>query len=109
MQSLQDTVRAVLDLDRMGGGLLIRDTFTLVVYNTSFVSQKMIDIILEQHPLVDISMQSSETSTSGFVIVLTHASKSPVYVSSDFFQVMLAMLVLLSTTSVCGSLGPWAW
>jgi len=109
MQSLQDTVRAVLDIDRMGGGLLIRDTFTLVVYNTSFVSQKMIDVILEQHPLVDISMQSSETSTSGFVVVFTHASSSPVYVSSAFFQVMTAMLILLSTTSVCGDLGPWAW
>jgi len=106
MQSLQDTVRAVLDLDRMGGGMLIRDTFTLVVYNTSFVSQKMIDVILEQHPLVDISTQSSETSTSGFVVIFTQASTSHVYVSSAFFQVMLAMLVLLSTTCVCGGLGP---
>ena len=56
MESLRDTVRTVLNLERMGGGLLARDTFTLVVYNTSFVSQKMINVILEQHPLVDVSM-----------------------------------------------------
>ena len=94
---------------RCGTGLLARDTFTLVVFNTSFVSQKMIDVILEQHPLVDVSMQSSETSSSGFVIIFTRASSSLVFVSSAFFQVMLAGLVLLSTTSVCAGTGPWVW
>jgi len=109
MESLQDTVGAVLNIERMGGGLLARDTYTLVVFNMNFVSQKMIDVILEQHPLVDVSMQSSETSTSGFVVIFTRASSSPVYVSSAFFQVMLAGLVLLSTTSVCAGTGPWVW
>ena len=96
---LRRTVALILNTDRYGGTLHARDDSTLILKDYRCVSVHLLDLIHEQFPEVDITVQSHEDSASGFVLIFVLRDSPSVLRSSTFAQgVMLAGLVALALT-----------
>ena len=96
---LRRTVALILNTERYGGTLNQRDDSTLILKDYRCMSMHLLDLIHEQFPQVDITVQSHEESASGFVLIFVLRDSPSVLRSSTFAQaVMLAVLVALALT-----------
>ena len=95
MQGLRQTVLEVMDVQRNGSKLIQRDDNTLVLSNTTFVNHKMLDVICEQQPHVDISIVES-TKSDGFLVIFALCTKQSLFLSAHFMQIFLCMILIAS-------------
>jgi hypothetical protein len=99
IKSLRTTVSVVLNTDRYGGKLIERDDSTVVLKDYRCISMRLLDLIHEQFPQVDVTIQSHEDSVSGFVVVFVLRDSASVFRTSTFAQtVIFCCLVALSVT-----------
>ena len=101
MQALRTTVLQVLDVERKGGRLLVRDDCTLVLANMDFAAHASLALIAEQHPHTDITVGNSSASSSGYIICFTHRPQRALWQTSAFAQ--------LALTGACLLAGAWLW
>ena len=96
---LRTTISVVLHTDRYGGKLIERDDSTIILKDYRCISMRLLDLIQEQFPQVDVTVQSHEDSTSGFVVVFVMRDSASVLRTSTFAQaVIFCCLVALSLT-----------
>lgn len=97
MQALRRTVEQVLDTNKQGAKLLVRDESTLLLYDNTFMSQDAVQLILERCPRTDVSVQQCDSSRSGYVVQFSVQENRSVLLSSPFFYIaqctILCMLV----------------
>jgi hypothetical protein len=94
---LRRTVALILNTERYGGTLQQRDDSTLILRDFRCMSMHLLDLIHEQFPQVDITVQAHEDSAAGFVVIFVLRDSPSVVRSSTFAQgVILAGLVALA-------------
>jgi hypothetical protein len=99
MKCLHKTVAVVLNTARYGGKLIPRDDSTLILKDYRCISTRLLDLIHEQFPQVDVTIQSHEDSASGFVILFVLRDNTSLFRSSAFAQaVMFAFILTLTAT-----------
>ena len=99
IKCLRTTIAVVLNTERYGGRLIERDDSTIVLKDYRCISMRVLDLIHEQFPQVDVTVQSHEDSTSGFVVVFVMRDNASVFRTSTFAQaVIFCCLVALSLT-----------
>lgn len=94
MNALRDTISCVLDVDRKGSQLIQRDEHTLILAKHDYISQHLLDLIIEQHPAVEVSTQRNRNG-DGFIVVFYLCQHMPLAMSSHFVQVMLLAVTLV--------------
>ena len=97
MTRLQRTVALMLNIDRYGGKLHERDDSTIILKDYRCMSMRQLDLIHEQFPQVDITVQSHEDSASGFVVIFVVRDNPSVLRTSTFAQSVM-LCVLLATS-----------
>jgi hypothetical protein len=96
---LRNAVSVICNTDRYGGRLIQRDDSTLILKDYRCMSMHLFDLIQEQFPQVDITVQSHEDSASGFVVIFVMRDTRSVFRGSTFAQaVMLAGILALTLT-----------
>jgi len=97
MARLQRSVALMLNIDRYGGKLHERDDSTIILKDYRCMSMRQLDLIHEQFPQVDITVQSHEDSASGFVVIFVVRDNPSVLRTSTFAQSVM-LCVLLATS-----------
>ena len=100
MQALTQAIEHTLDTRRTGAQLVARDEYT-VLYHNEFLTQEVLELVLEQFPGTEIAVQRSEASRSGYVVQFTRLERRNVWLSSTCMHVLLTVLCLL-TVGVMG-------
>ena len=96
---LRRTVALILNTERYGGSLQQRDDSTLILRDFRCMSMHLLDLIHEQFPQVDITVQAHEDSASGFVVIFVARDNPSVLRTSTFAQaVMLCVLFAVTLT-----------
>ena len=93
MEHVCQSIRDVLELDRHGGTLMVRDDTTAVLVDHELITFHAQYMISTLHPNVRISTHSTDSSSSGFMVVFVYSRGKPVLCS--------AQAVLYSYTAVC--------
>ena len=94
---LRKNVALIFNLDRYGGKLHERDDSTVILKDYRCMSMRQLDLIHEQFPQVDITVQAHEDSASGFVVVFVVRDTPRILRTSTFAQaVMLCILLTIS-------------
>ena len=100
MDSLIATIETTLDTKRSGAKLVTRDTHTVVLFHNEFVSQHVLELIREQFPMTEVSVQTSQSSRSGYVVEFTMLERRNFWLSSDFMFMCLSVLLVLCVGTV---------
>jgi hypothetical protein len=96
---LRNAVVLICNTERYGGRLIQRDDSTLILKDYRCMSMHLFDLIQEQFPQVDITVQSHEDSASGFVVIFVMRDSRSVFRGSTFAQaVMLAGIFAVTLT-----------
>jgi hypothetical protein len=99
MRQLCKTVAQVLNTERFGAKLSQRDDCTLILKNYRCISMRRLDLIHEQFPQVDITVQSHVDSDAGFaVIFVLRDTASALHTSTCAQGVMLAAILVTALT-----------
>jgi len=99
MRQLSKTVAQVLNTERFGAKLSQRDDCTLILKNYRCISMRRLDLIHEQFPQVDITVQSHVDSDAGFaVIFVLRDTASALHTSTCAQAVMLAAILVTALT-----------
>lgn len=99
MRQLSKTVAQVLHTERFGAKLTQRDDCTLILKNYRCISMRRLDLIHEQFPQVDITVQSHVDSDAGFaVIFVLRDTASALHTSTCAQAVMLAAILVTALT-----------
>ena len=83
----------MLKSESSGCQVMCRDNNTVLVFNCSVFCQTHIDALTALHPRITYEVRACEASTSGFVVVITHDTRSDILRTSDFFTIMVSCLV----------------
>ena len=95
MQALRATIMQVLDVERKGGRLVSRDADSLVLANMDFATQASLALIAERHPLVEITMGNSQSSSSGYIIIFSSRPQPRWYTSSAVIHLSMTLALVL--------------
>ena len=99
MRQLAKTVAQVLHTERFGAKLSNCDDCTLILKNYRCISMRRLDLIHEQFPQVDITVQSHVDSDAGFaVIFVLRDTASALHTSTCAQAVMLAAILVTALT-----------
>jgi hypothetical protein len=98
MQRAKRTINQVLNLERSGGKLLQRDDYTLILSDCEFVPYSSIQLIADQYPHLQISVNHTDHSSSGFIVVFALTPHLNVFKTSACMQLFL---ILTATVVVC--------
>jgi hypothetical protein len=88
MARLRKTAGVVLNIERYGGTLTQRDDSTLILKNYRCLNARLLALMQEQFPQLDISIQACDASKA-FVVVFVLQPTASVLRSSSFAQVLL--------------------
>jgi len=99
MKCLHNTISVVLNTARYGGRLVQRDDSTLMLKDYRCISMRLLDLIHEQFPQVDVTIQSHDDSASGFVILFVMRDTTGVFRSSTFAQAVIFAFILALTVT----------
>jgi hypothetical protein len=99
MTVLNRAVALMLNIDRYGGKLYERDDSTIILKDYECMSMRQLDLIHEQFPQVDITVQSHEDSASGFVVIFVVRDTPSVLRTSTFAQAVMLSVLLATTLS----------
>jgi hypothetical protein len=67
-------LRSLLDLDRRGGRLFLRDTNTIILVDCNRFSSEQIDCVQTVYPQLEATVLQSDASLTGFIILFHMAS-----------------------------------
>ena len=87
MARLRKTAGLVLNIDRYGGTLTQRDDSTIILKNYRCLNARLLALMQEQFPQLDISIQACDGS-GAFVVVFVLQPTASVLRSSSFAQVL---------------------
>jgi len=87
MARLRKTAGLVLNIDRYGGTLTQRDDSTIILRNYRCLNARLLALMQEQFPQLDISIQACDGSDA-FVVVFMLQPTASVLRSSSFAQVL---------------------
>lgn len=93
--AVKKTIKSVLDVDRIGGKLICRDDDTIILSDCSRLLHEHIEIILTQHPFVDVQYVSSSTSESGYIVLFTCCMQIPLLQRAVFFEMIFSFLIFV--------------
>jgi hypothetical protein len=96
---LHRTVTLMLNIDRYGGRLYERDDSTIILKDYRCMSMRQLDLIHEQFPHVDITVQSHHDSASGFVVIFVLRDNPSMLRTSTFAQAVMFSVLLAATLS----------
>jgi len=88
MARLRKTAGLVLDIDRYGATMTQRDDSTIILKNYRCLNARLLALLQEQFPQLDISVQACDGSDT-FVVVFVLLPTASVLRSSSFAQVLL--------------------
>ena len=91
MARLRRTAALVLNTERYGGSLTQRDDSTIILKNYRCLNARLLALLQEQFPQLDISIQACDGSDA-FVVVLVLQPSASVLRSSSFAQVAVACI-----------------
>ena len=96
MQALTQAIEVTLDTRRTGAQLVARDEYTVLLYHNEFLTQEVLELVLEQFPGTEIAVQRSDASRSGYVVQFTLLERRSVWLSSTCMHVLLTVLCILT-------------
>lgn len=85
MERVQAYLSQLLQTRRYGGRTVLRDEKTLIVYDTPHWGDREARALRAKHPECDVSVQSSETSLSGFIVIVSRVSEPWAVASESAF------------------------
>jgi hypothetical protein len=88
MTRLRRTAGLILNVERYGGHLTQRDDSTIILRNYRCLNARLLALMQEQFPQLDISIQACDGSDA-FVVVFVLQPTASVLRSSSFAQVLL--------------------
>ena len=92
MARLRKTAGLVLNTERYGGNLTQRDDSTLILKNYRCVNARLLALMQEQFPQLDISIQACDGSDA-FVVVFVLQPTASVLRSSTFAQLLFFVCI----------------
>ena len=95
MESVKRTVTLVLNLPHGGGRLLARDDYTLVLMDYDYLPHRAIQLIVDQHPHLQIDTHQSDHSTTGYVVIFTLPPSQNIFLTSVCLQMLLTILFVV--------------
>jgi len=93
MEDICNSIRDVLELDRQGGELVLRDEATVILVDHEVVTFHALYMISTLHPNLHISTHATDSGRSGFMVVFSLNLRKHVLCS--------APAILYTYTSVC--------
>ena len=88
MARLRQTAGIILNTDRYGGTLTQRDDSTLILKNYRCLNARLLALMQDQFPQLDISIQACDGGPA-FVVVFVLRPTASVLRTSSFAQVLL--------------------
>jgi hypothetical protein len=92
MARLRRTAALVLNTDRYGGTLTQRDDSTIILKNYRCLNARVLSLLQEQFPQLDISIQATDASDA-FVVVFVLRPTTSVLRSSSFAQLFFVACI----------------
>jgi len=89
MEKVQRYLCGLLQVQRHGGRIVLRDEKTLIVYDTPSWSDREARALRSRFPECDVAVQASDASMSGFILIVTRHSEPWGVASESVF--LLAM------------------
>jgi hypothetical protein len=96
---LRNAVAVICNTERYGGRLIQRDDSTIILKDYRCMNMRLFDLVQEQFPHVDITVQSHEDSASGFVVIFVVRDSHSVVRGSSFAQAVMLSCILAVTLS----------
>ena len=87
MTRLRRTAAVILNVERYGGNLTQRDDSTIILKNYRVLNARLLALMQEQFPQLDISIQACDGSDA-FVVVFVLQPTASVLRSSSFAQLL---------------------
>lgn len=107
MQDACRDVSRILDLQRHGGTLIQRDSFTAILVDHELITFHALETISTLHPNIQISTQASVDSSSGFMVMFIYKPYAGVLFSANTVVCMCICACLLwSVVLVCLHVSP---
>ena len=100
MERAKRTIHQVLNLERSGGKLLQRDDCTLILSDCEFVPYSSIQLIADQYPQLQISVNHTDHSSSGFIVVFALTPHMNVFKSSVCMQLFLVLVAMVAACTI---------
>jgi len=94
MEALPGFVLRLINSDRHGGRTLRTDDSTLVLYDCGFWADAYSSVVKDAFPEVDISIQVSRGSLSGFIVVFHLSNDRSAYLWISLALVLIAAVLL---------------
>jgi hypothetical protein len=105
MEKVHRYLNCLLQTQRYGGRIVARDETTLIVYDNPQWSDREARALRAKFPECDVAVQASDTSMSGFILVVTRHSE-PWAVASESAFVLSVVGVFWAAWWLRGYL-PW--
>ena len=106
MTRLRRTAALILNVERYGGNLTQRDDSTLILRNYRCLNARLLALMQEQFPQLDISIQACDGSDA-FVVVFVLQPTASVLRSSSFAQALVFACIFVCAVThklICTSL-----
>jgi hypothetical protein len=100
MQQLYTICNTVLDVQKRGARLIVRDDYTLILLDYDGLDSRQTMLIAEQFPDVTVSVHESNASHSGYCVLFTRQAKKIWYKHRHFMQFTGTIVVVLCLLSV---------
>jgi hypothetical protein len=104
MQQLQSICNTILDVKNKGACLIVRDDYTLILLDYDGLDSKQTMLITDQFPDVTVSVHESNTSKSGYCVLITRSAGNAWYRQRYFMQGLatcaVVLLLLVSTGTI---------
>lgn len=97
------SVEEVLELKKRGASTVVRDNQTLLITNCSVFAQHQMDVLRDRFPAIEVTFHATESSTTGFMIMIFLPVKSAFYTQAIFFETIIQLLLLAVSVTVCFS------
>ena len=92
MARLRKTAGLIMNIERYGGTLTQRDDSTIILKNYRCLNARLLALMQEQFPQLDISIQACDGSDA-FVVVFVLRPTASVLRSSSFAQVLFCACI----------------
>ena len=98
--SLEQEIRKTFNIDKMGGTLIARDSSTIIVYNIEALCDEQVEHLVRFYPNLSVTIHSSSTSHSGFMVVISLATCHELIFSSNFLGVLVCSCIYPTVLSM---------
>lgn len=89
----QSVITAAMEVEHRVPKTICRDSNALILFDCPVFAQHQIDYVLQKHSNVEISFESSEVSTSGFIVVFSLTPRTAWFQKSSFARTVILAVV----------------